>query len=207
MSHLTDEEVLLWLDMIERVTGYVCRDFPDIDDEDVSHELWSVVLLHPSLDVMNPGCFSLMRKKARKIAWRQRKEQLQMHAQYSYTKTDVKRILETSFHYGDWADGWTPIDASSDDDPMAPVEVRSDITRALEYLAPPSYKQAILDRYMDGIVPEVSADKSRLERAVTKLTGLLNWYYDPNSRATHPGRPVVTNAQAAYSIRQQMEGQ
>lgn len=204
MSHLTSEEEGLWFRMIQRLARYICRDYPDVDSEELEHTLWVHILTYPSLDIHNPGCWNLMKRIAAEKAWDQRKEQLNISSQYSYTVHDVCRILETSFFYNDWESGYVPEDARSKD-AMDGVEVRSDVMQAFYRLKPKSYQHAILGCYRDGVTPAGSSNEGKLlARAVDKLVTLLNWYWNgPNTR--HPGRKTISNAAARYRIEQLTE--
>lgn len=200
-SKMTDDEVLAWLDMIQRVTRNVCRDFPDLDAEEIEHELWVFILTNKQLRVDHEGCWGLLRREARGVAWDQRKEQLHSFSQYSYTVHDVLHILESTANYQDWARGYVPQDARSEDR-MAGVEVRSDVTQAFSRLKPESYQNAILARYRDGLRhPASSRQGKTLTRAVAKLVDLMNFYYTDDK-----GRRALSNAQARHQIEHLTEG-
>lgn len=196
---------LEWDNIIRKVCRFIRNDFPDVDFEDIIGELWCYVLSHTKVLEAGPnsyGITTILGRHAKKLAWNVRKEQLQYSAQYLYQNTAVRQILETTFDYRDWPDGWVPRDAHSRDG-TGPVDVRADVTWGLDHI-PPQYKEAILNRYRLGMEPVVGgAERRRLNRAIQRLTDVLNWYY-PRLRNDGPGtRRVTSNATANYRLEEQ----
>lgn len=196
----------VWDDLIARVAKFVAWDFPNITYEDLYQSLWVFVLETPSLDANRQGVYTLLTKKAKTIAWDTRKEDLRLTSQYSYRTSDVREILEGIFEYESWAKGYCPADAVGDDR-MGSVDVRADVTWALEKL-PPQYQDIIYSRFRNNVQFEPhSAERRRLNRAVKRLTDVLNSYYRSSATSGHPGRrKTMTNAQARYLLEEQDNG-
>lgn len=196
MSH---EEALVWDDLIIKVVKWTAWDFPDIDQDEVRQNLWEFILSRPKVDPDRRGVTTMLQKYATRRAWDQRKEQLYYSPQYSYRTSDVRKLLETAFFYLTWQDGFVPDDALSADG-MAALDIRADITQAIQKMRPPQYRKAIIERYRDGVEhPPGSKERRVLNRAVQRLTTTLNWYY-PYVRHN---RKVVPNSTARQMIENQ----
>lgn len=187
-----------WDDIISRAARWTAHDFPNVTSDDLYQDLWVFVLETPALDPNNPGVYTVLARKAKTIAWDQRRADLQFTAQYSYRTSDVREILEGIYEYESWARGYCPADAIGGDR-MGSVDVRADVTWAMEKL-PSQYREIIESRYRNNTQFEAhSAERRRLNRAIKRLTDTLNSYYRGSALAGHPGRrKVITNAQAQY---------
>lgn len=189
-----------WDNIIRKTAGFIKNDFPEVQFDDIIGEAWCYVLSHPKVLAAGPssyGITTILSRQMKRLAWNVRKEQLQKSSRYLYQTSSVRQILETTFDYRDWPNGWVPKDAYSKDG-MAPVEIRADVTWGLGHI-PPQYRDAIWSRYALGQEPAVgTADRRRLNRAVQRLTDVLNYYY-PRLHDDGPGtRRVMTNATARY---------
>ena len=192
---MTDEEATQWDRLIRRAVRFVTSDFPDVSYEDLVQDMWCHVLESPGLDPNINGVSTFLTKRARKMAWDIRTDQLYHSDQYSYRTSDVRRLLEDVFDYELWNGGWVPEDARSDGDAMAPVELRADVKAAFTFLLP-QYQSAIIARYQLGIEPAPESSQRRtLDRAVQRLTRLMNTHYN-----RRPRRRVISNAEAASII-------
>lgn len=199
---LTHEEAVEWSGVVEKIGKFVARDFPGIEWEDLTQDIWVHLLEReqkgplPSPDA--DGVMRALKREAERIAWRRRKEDLRSTSQYDYRPSDVRRILETSFNYMDWPRGPVPDDAKSDDG-LAAFDIRSDISAGLDRLSQ-SHRNAILGRYRDGNMSTGDAQKKMLYRAVDALTDILNTYRGRLNRR------AVSNARAGHIVRQSEEG-
>lgn len=196
-------------DVIDKVTKSVCKDFPDLEAEDLSQELYLAVLTHrdkiPMPDEDNDPT-ALILVIAKQYARKNRTQALSLSAQYNYRQSDVRKILEESmWYYTEWPEGWTPEDDPSEYRHMDSVIARADIAWAIDYL-PAHYKDAILTRFRDGIIPQQATPEYRkLDRSLRKLTDILN-QYKRERPADGPGtRRVVSNATARFMIDKQSD--
>lgn len=198
-EQMTHEEALVWDDLILKIVRWAAYDFPDMDKDELRQNLWEYILSHPKIDPDRQGVTSLLQGITKKKCWDQRKEQLQYSVQYSYRTTDVRKLLETAFFYLDWHDGFVPDDAVSIDH-MAAYDIRADITQALQKMRPAPYRDAIIERYRDGVEhPPGSKERQRLNRGVQRLTMTLNWYYPYTNRR----RKATPNTSAISRIESQ----
>lgn len=195
------EDQELWHTLILKATWDAARNFPDIDKEDLIQDLYEFVLSTPTIvDPRRTGLLGLLKKQAKKMAWLQRKEHLQGTSQYNYCTDDVKKLLETVFDQEDWDGAWVPKDAQSED-ATAPIEVRVDVLTRFAEL-PTQYRGCILRRYRDKVIdPPDSAGRKQLNRAVTRLTDMMNMY-QPIRRDGPGTRKVMSNASAAFETQE-----
>lgn len=200
-TEFTPEEVTRWDDLITRTARFVASDFPGVDRDDLRQELWVWLLEKSNRKAPDAyGVARLVTTIARRMAWRQRAENLQNTSQYDYRRSDLCAILETTFTYNDWEGGFVPKDAQSIDSDVAydAVDVRMDITWAFEGLSA-AHQQALLRRYRDHIEPPAGTRERRaLNRAIRSLLDNLNSYYRLN-----PRRKAISNATARYTIENQ----
>jgi hypothetical protein len=196
---MSEDLVSLWGDAVKRTAGFVARDFPDVEREDVMQELFLFIMKHPTLESPDkPGSTMVLMKAARFYAWNQRKQHLQLSPQYSYRTSDIKAILETVFDQRDWANVRVPEDAQSEYNDVF-LEINSDVKRAWESLGH-AQKKVIFEKYALGIDPQGQTEAKRLSRAIEKLTDAINWYQKPDNRDYVGTRRVITNANARYII-------
>lgn len=165
--------------LIKQITDSTCKNFPAIDPEDLSQEVW-VELITNYQDDLSPedkALRSYLFTYARGAAWRMRVEQLRLSAQYFYRVSDVKEILETVFDRMDWPSGYTPRDARvGERDRMAAIEVRMDSLRGYWFL-PKDYKESLISRYYDRVTPERGSEAYELLwYSLRRLTENMNTY-------------------------------
>lgn len=191
-------------DVIDKVSKSVCKDFPDLELEDLSQELYLAVLTHrdtiPLPDEDNDQG-ALILYLAKNYARKNRAVGLTVSAQYNYRQSDVRKILEESmWYYSQWSDGYIPEDDVSEYRHADSIIARADIAWAIDRL-PEHYKEAILDRFKRGIIPQqMTPEYRKLDRSLRKLTDILNSYKREKS-ADGPGtRRVISNATARFII-------
>lgn len=197
---MSEDILSLWKDSINRTASFVCRDFPDVEKEDVRQELYVFVLKNQA-KLKSPeyqGATTALTKAAKAYAWDQRKQHLQLSSQYSYRTSDIKAILESVFDARDWNSVSVPDDAKSEFNDVF-LELNCDIKRAWESLGH-SQKKIIFERYALGQSPEDAAGAKRLSRAIEKLTDTVNWYQKPPDRDYTGTRKAITNANARYIL-------
>lgn len=209
MPKMSPTEAVKWDDIIRKVVVFVSHDFPDIDRDDLSQDLWVWLMKQHNLINHGPdrsGVVTIVRRRARFQAWQIRKEHLQQTAQYSYRNSDVRKILETVFDYMTWQNGFVPKDARSPlrtasgmvVDPTDAIDVRADVTWAFETLSE-AHRKALLFRYRDGEEPAGgSSERRQLNRAIERLTDRMNSY-----QFQRRPRKVISNATARYIIENQ----
>ena len=199
---MSEDKYTQWRDIVSKTAYFVAKDFPDVEVEDLFQDLMTYVLGNnhlksPDAEHVPSGLY----KRAVKFAWEYRKQSLYITSQYSYRTSDVRKILETVFNHNQWATSFLPDDAKSlsDDDRLV---VNSDIKRAYDALSE-TYQVALFTRYALKVIPDNSKEKSRLNRAVEKLTDFIN-FFQFAQRHEGPGkRRVITNATANYIIQEQ----
>lgn len=193
-------------EMIWKVAGRVASDFPDVEEEDLAQDLWEMMLKERSThDKTHEGWFhSFLTKRARKIAWDRRKEHLQWTSQYSYRNSDVRKILEHVFDKERWESMPIPADAKSED--RNRLDVAVDISWAFDKLSV-GYQAIIKRKYVDHETFTTGAEKSRFNKAVARLTDILNFYRGKVAESRQgPGhRKVISNAHAGYIIQEQYD--
>lgn len=197
---MSDNLIEVWGDTIKRTANFVARDFPDVEREDLRQELYLFVLAHPTLESPEkPGSTVVLAKAAKMYAWNQRKQHLQLTAQYSYRTSDVRAILETVFEPSAWEGVNVPEDAKSEFNDVF-LEINCDVKRAWESLGY-AMKQTIFKKYALGWEFERgSAESKRLSRAIERLTDNLNFYRKPPDRDYVGSRKVITSANARYNV-------
>lgn len=197
---MSEDLISQWADSVKKTAVFVCRDFPDVEKEDLSQHLF-MKLLENQQYLKSPdeqGATTLLIKWGRQYAWDQRKEHLMLTSQYSYRTSDVRHILETVFDRRDWNGMKVPEDAKSEFNDVF-LEMSTDVKRAWESLGH-TQKKIIFKRYALGEVPELGGDRTRLSRAVGALTDKLNFYQRQPNRDYEATRKVITNANARHRI-------
>lgn len=204
---MTDDRLELWNDLIRKAARFAAYDIPNVSEEDLFQDLWVYVLEHgQNLDPERSGISTILSRKAKSMALDQRKKDLYTSVQYTYRTSDVREILEDIYEYESWAEGFCPADAKSADG-LGSIDVRSDVSWALKQL-PDQYFTAIELRYASGVThgPD-SRGRRQLNRAIKRLTDILNSYYRSSAMLGHPGkRKAISNAQAR-AILEDQDGQ
>lgn len=197
---MSDNLIEVWGDAIRRTANFVGSDFPDVSPEDLRQELYLFVLAHPTLESPDkPGSTKVLMKAARQYAWDQRREHLQLSAQYSYRTSDVRAILETVFDRSQWEGVAVPDDARSEFNDVF-LEINVDVKRGWESLGY-SQRRVIFQKYALGWqFDRGSAEAQRLARAVNKLTDAINFYQKQPDRDYVGSRKAITTANAHYKI-------
>lgn len=200
---MSEDVISLWRDAIKRTAGFVSRDFPDLEKEDLQQELYAFILKnHETLESPDkPGSTVVLMKVAKQYAWNQRKEHLQLSPQYSYRTSDIKAILESVFDSRDWSNVQIPDDAKSEFNDVF-LEVNCDVKRAWESLGY-AQRKVIFEKYALGQFPDGDTARKRLNRAIEKLTDNLNWYQKQPHRDYVGSRRTITNANARYILGKQ----
>lgn len=199
---MEDVDYDTWKPLVERATAYVCRDFPDVEREDISQHLWMKLMENRQHITSHEerGVPTMLSRWGTTYAWDLRKEHLQLSPQYSYRTSDIKKVLDVIFDKRDWENAVVPDDARSEF--SCSIEVATDIYIAYEKLGH-AQKQAIFERYALGVAPKDDAGVKRLYRAVCALTDKLNWYQKQPDRDYVGTRKVLTNANARANISHQ----
>lgn len=168
-----------WEALIDRVSKFVVRDFPDVDDVDIAKSLWDFVLSTPEFtDPDNDGVPGALIKVGKRYAWQYRKEYLKLTSQYTYRASDIRRILDTQFDYEDWEVTFVPDDARSElgNDH---IELAADLSLGLAKLRAfsPDYYHAVVKWYRDhDHHPKGSPERGFCREAVEALTEIMNGY-------------------------------
>lgn len=192
---MTDDFHSRWKDSVTRISSSVARDFPDSTAEDISQHLW-VFLLENQDKFKDPdgsGVTAALFRMAKQYATRLRSEALHLSPQYAYRTSDIKKILETVFERSKWMTGWVPEDAESIKNSADALDLQSDISWGIEQLSEPE-RQVLGKRFVARDELD-DKDRKRLQRAIEKLTDVVNTYPRPG----HPRR-AMTNARAGYII-------
>lgn len=196
-------------EVIEKVSRSVVKDFPDLEYDDLTQELYLAVLTHRDT-IPEPSAeddqSNLILHIAKNYARKNRTQALNLSPQYNYRQSDVRKILEESmWYYSQWTDGYTPEDDPSEYRQIDPIIARSDIAWAIDFL-PSHYKNAIIGRFKEGMIPQTgTAEYSRLDRALRKLTDILNSYKRERPQDGPGTRKVITNATARFIIDKQSD--
>jgi len=191
---MSKEETERWSDSVEEVARFVASAYPDVDKEDLQQDLWVWVLEQERFS--NPdddGCRTAMYWLARKKSAKYRAEHLSLSPQYCYRSDDIREIL----------DGWPNVLTSDTTDRSfsEQVAVHSDVMWAFSQLSD-NYREAIIDRYgADKEIPASgTAARKTLNRAINKLTDILNTYSRTGVTAGPTVRRVLTNSQSRHRI-------
>jgi hypothetical protein len=91
-----------WKDVVERTARFVSRDFPDVETEDLTQDLFTFVLARGWTSSSDDSVRAVIRWFARAKAMEYRKQQLQTSVQYSYRTTEIRSILEKVFDHDNW---------------------------------------------------------------------------------------------------------
>jgi hypothetical protein len=203
------------LPVIDPASRTVARDYPGVDSDDLYQSLCLWVLENEKWLKVDEeaGCKYIIYRAAHILARQERTESLHNCAQYDYRPADVRKILETAFDEPEnRLQAFVPEDASSwKKTGMDGIEVTLDIRAAVDELGVIE-ADSIVSRYRDGIVPEAdSSERKRLDRAVHKLTDLVNSYSAKRAEVMavrgHPGsRRAMSNAAARASIGRATDG-
>lgn len=197
---MSEDLYSVWGDLVRRTASFVCRDYPDVEREDMQQELFIFILSNRG-KLRYPdqvGAASALSKQAQFIAGQIRAQHLQLSAQYSYRTSDVRSILQTVFDRQDWSSVRIPDDARSEYNDVF-LEINSDVSRAWKSLGH-SQKVAIFEKYALNSPPEDAAARKRLQRAIEQLTDSLNWYRRQPDRDYVGTRRVITNAHSRANI-------
>lgn len=201
---MTQNKYDLWKDACLRTAKYVAKDFPEVEAEDLFHDLILFVLENDNLKSPNDfGMITALNRKAITLSWEYRKQALYLTSQYCYRVSDIKKILEKVFHDDTWTTTYIPDDSKSiyDDDRMT---ANSDIKAAFQKL-PDRYKKIINEVYLWRTDTD-SNSKRRLNRAIERLADILN-FYTLRSGYEGPGNQVLhTNEYERFIIEKQQNG-
>jgi hypothetical protein len=203
---ISGEAVLARAEIVTQAARFVAKDYPDIETEDIAQELYIILIQKPELldrddDTLSPFLYGAARIVAKKI----RGVHLYLSPQYSYRTSDVRRILETTFDYSEWQGGFSPGDDYSEYDDND-IVMRIDVKWAFELMRE-DQQQAVLSRYRDGVVPSSATPERRtLDRAVSRLTEILNTYSRGEDYEGPGNRKVMSNARSQHQISSQWEG-
>lgn len=199
------EEVLQKKEIVEQAARFVAKDYPDIETDDIAQELYIILLQKPELlEREDDSLTSFLYGAARIIGKKIRGVHLYLSPQYSYRTSDVRRILETTFDYSEWQGGFTPGDDYSEYDDND-IVMRVDVKWAFELMRE-DQQQAVLSRYRDGVIPNSATPERRtLDRAVSRLTEILNTYSRGEDYEGPGNREVMSNAKARYVLDKQWD--
>lgn len=205
-----DEFYKTWKDVVERTARIVTRDFPGLELEDVTQELY-VTVLENQLNEPDERSRLILKRSAKAYCAKQYAEHQILSPQINYRSSDVKQILERLFYYSSWLQKETQYSEDEDeaiqvysepaydlDDVMTEY---SDVRAAFEYI-PQHYQRVIFTRYALGEHPGSEAERKRLNRAVDRLCDTLNRWNPPWKR-DHQGpgsRKLISNAHARYIL-------
>lgn len=188
--------ILEVLPEVERIAKRTASDFPDVDWRDVSQHLSVLLLSNQALEWKGGGgsVKRILNLSARSFCLRERACQNQTSVQYSYRPSDVGRILETAFSDYEVSDTFVPDDAVSIKASADALDLASDVHHSWTQLNDEDRK-IIFSRYALGIIPDnASYERKKLNKAVNRLTRILN-NYTPTNR-----RKAISNSAAQYLI-------
>lgn len=182
-------------DLVAKISASVARDFPGVDQDDISQHLYLTILTNrknfKSPD--NAGVTGALWRIAKDHATQLRAEALHLSAQYAYRPSDVRKILENTFDRAEWFDTEVPEDARSLKDSADELDLQSDIKWGWSQLHI-TEMQLVFRRY--ALKEDLGeADRRKLNRAIEKLVDVVNTYPRPG----HPRR-AMTNARAQHII-------
>lgn len=198
---MTEDRYSQWEDIVKKTARFVARDFPEASEEDLFQDLMMFVLEHPSLEAEHEYAARGLYNRGVMFAWEYRKQALYITSQYAYRTSDVRKILETLFDYREWDASFVPSDAKTfrEDDRLA---VNSDLMDAYQRISY-TYQECIYDRYGKNIIPVEPAEKSKLSRAIEKLTDVLNTYRNLENHEGPGRRKPISSTQARHIIQDQ----
>jgi hypothetical protein len=212
---MSNEALMLLLPTVDAASRTVARDYPGVDSDDLYQSLCLWVLENAKWLKTDEeaGCKYIIYRAAHIIARQERAESLHRCAQYDYRPADVRKILESVFEPAEnRLQAHVPDDgASLKKTGMDGIEVTLDVMAAVDELGIIE-ADAIVSRYRDGIIPDAdSSERKRLDRAVHKLTDLVNSYSAQHSENLalrgHPGsRRAMSNASARAAIGRATDG-
>lgn len=198
VTRITKENYLDWEDAIMGVAKTAANRFPEVDWEDVSQELWVWALTQDKFDSPDDdGCMTALYWLGKKLAGKERANNLTLSAQYGYTTDELKGVLQDVFSRRDWADAISEV--FTDNSLLERVAVFSDVAWALDQLSY-DYRRAIYLRYFSGVTHDSgSKERKTLNRAVGRLADILNSYSREGVAAGPTVRRVISNG-AAQSL-------
>lgn len=180
-------------DVVSKIAATVARDFPGIESGDISQHLY-LTILQQRAHFKNPddaGVTGALWKIAKNYAAQLRAEGLHVSVQYSYSRKDIKRILENTFNREEWHLTYVPEDAESIKDSADEMDLQSDIKWGWTQLGEQE-QRVIFEKY--GLKEDLDAtERKRLSRAIDNLTDIVNTYPRPgmprramgNTKAQH----------------------
>ncbi len=198
------EELKEWTRVINRAAKFAAHDFPGIEWEDLAQDLWVMVLRSRTLpDPLSPGLTSTLTKMAKRAAWQQRKQDLYATAQYNYRPSDLREILKSALDRSLWPSSFVPSDAHSLTN-LDGLDVSADVSWAWSKL-PFSYRDILFRVYVAGETYATgTADRRRVDRAIEKITEILNFYRgSPSFKQSRPRRRAINNSTARTVIAEQ----
>lgn len=172
-----DEMLEVWRPTVQRLSRFVAHDFPETDLEEVRAGLWEFICDNISLlnSPDQPGTVPALTRVAKELCWSQRKEQLQISAQYPYRPSDVRELLRYVFERETWSEAPVPDDAKSLKGNDG-IEMCADISRAYASLSDLD-RRAIFEAYGLDRLPEPKTPESRrLWKSIGRLVDALNSY-------------------------------
>lgn len=202
-----EEKVSAYKEMFEKIAKSVARDQPTVEWEDLSQEMMIVVLTKE--DIPGPEeatAYNFFFKVAKMYASKMRAQHLTISPQYHYRQSDVRKILESSFYYSEWQNGYVPEDDPSEYRHSDSIIARADVAWAIELLDAEA-QNIILGRFRDGIIPaQATPEYRKLDRALRKLTDIINSYKRPNPTDGPGSRRAISNVHAKFLIDQERDG-
>ena len=182
-------------DLVAKISASVGRDYPGVDQEDISQHLYLTILENRDhfRSPDHAGVTGALWRIAKGHAGQLRAEALHLSPQYAYRPSDVRQILEHTFDRAEWFETEVPEDARSIKASADQLDLQSDIKWGWSQLHI-TEMQLIFRRY--GLKEDLGdADRRKLNRAIEKLVDVVNTY-------PRPGFPrrAMTNARAQHII-------
>jgi hypothetical protein len=209
---MTENFYDIWSPVVERVARWVVADFPDVEPDDLTQDLYVEIMERHWTDPQDKRVNTVLVKVAKDKALKYRAEHLILSPQYNYRTSDVRRILKRVFEHQDWIKGsqWPDCDPEgavapprSNSEPSYSLDETlvefSDVKYAWERL-PLGTRKTLFSRYCLGEEATSKSEERKIQRAVVKLTDYLNTY---QSRRGHEGpgsRRIPTQAHAAAIV-------
>lgn len=185
----------LFDDVVAKIAATVSREYPGIDSDDISQELYLTILTHrtrfkdPDADGVTQALWTVAKRYARQL----RTEGLHVSPQYGYLPEDIRRILEHTFCREEWPDTGVPEDAVSRKPASDSLDLQSDVSWAWEQLTLEE-QRIIFEKY--ALRDDFTAtQRKRLSRAIERMVEILNTYRRPA-----PARRAIGNTHAQHII-------